>query len=177
MCSSDLFADGKQGRPEIFAYGLRNPWGISFDRGGARELFAVDVGQNLYEELNIIVKGGNYGWRCLEGTRVTNLTCGASATPATPPIAEYDHTLGVAVVGGFVYRGTAIPGLVGRFVFADEGSGRIWNIATDTQPTLTMTAADALDTAFAIASFAEDTNGELFFVDVKSGALYRLIQG
>ena len=80
--------------------------------------------------------------------------------------------------GGYVYRGTAIPGLVGRYVFGDYGSGRIWHIAADTQPTMTMTSADvALRASANIASFTEDTNGELLIVDVKSGALYRLIAG
>ena len=78
--SDNVFANGKQGRSEIFAYGLRNPWGISFDRGGSHELFAVDVGQNLFEELNIIVNGGNYGWRVREGFHAFD-----PKTPNEPP--------------------------------------------------------------------------------------------
>jgi len=111
----------------------------------------------------------------MEGTLTTALTCGSPTTPLLPPVAEYDHSLGVAVTGGFVYHGTEIPGLVGRYVFADYGSGRIWNISPDTAPTKRMTAADADDTELSIASFAEDANGEIYVVDVASSALYRLI--
>ncbi len=92
------FANDKQGRPEIYAYGMRNPWGISFDRGGQHELFAADVGQNLFEELDIIVKGGNYGWRVREGFH------------------GFDP---ISVTGGYVYRGRALPSLEGKYIFAD----------------------------------------------------------
>jgi glucose/arabinose dehydrogenase len=138
--SDNPFADGKQGRPEIFAYGLRNPWGISFDRGGARELFAVDVGQNLYEELNIIVKGGNYGWRVREGFHAfdpktpneppaESPKIDALGKPFIDPLVEYKHPArnkidplqlqGISVTGGYVYRGKAIKSLQGKYVFAD----------------------------------------------------------
>lgn len=138
--SDNPFADGKQGRPEIFAYGLRNPWGISFDRGGARELFAADVGQNLYEELNIIVKGGNYGWRAREAHvafdpgRPDNPPADSPKTDALgkafiDPILWYRHPArnkidptrleGISITGGYVYRGKAIKPLQGRYVFAD----------------------------------------------------------
>jgi glucose/arabinose dehydrogenase len=134
------FADGKLGRPEIYAYGLRNPWGISFDRGGSHELFAVDVGQNLFEELNIIVKGGNYGWRAREGVHgfdpkapneppANPPTTDALGRPFVDPVAEYKHpprnkidptaVQGISVTGGYVYRGKALPQLQGRYVFAD----------------------------------------------------------
>jgi glucose/arabinose dehydrogenase len=139
--SDNPFADGKQGRPEIFAYGLRNPWGLSFDRGGQREFFAVDVGQNLYEELNIIVKGGNYGWRVREGfhgfdpknaNKVPDDVPAkdASGRPFIDPVLEYGHPpknkppsqtepQGISVTGGYVYRGKALPPLQGKYVFAD----------------------------------------------------------
>jgi len=134
------FADGKQGRPEIFAYGLRNPWGISFDRGGKRELFAVDVGQNLYEELNLIVNGGNYGWRVREGfhpfdpKKPNQPPADAPKTdhlgrPFIDPLVEYVHPArnkidptrieGISVTGGYLYRGKAIKALRGKYVFAD----------------------------------------------------------
>jgi glucose/arabinose dehydrogenase len=143
------FADGKQGKPEIFAWGFRNPWGISFDRGGSRELFAADVGQNLYEELNIVVKGGNYGWRVREGFHgfdpksadrsPTNApTADAAGRPFVDPVLEYRHPprnkppsatepQGISVTGGYVYRGKAIPSLQARYVFADWS--RNWAIA------------------------------------------------
>ena len=135
------FADGKGGRPEIYSWGWRNPWGISFDAGGAHELFAVDVGQNLYEELNIVVKGGNYGWRVREsfhGFDPTNAnkilqdapTKDAAGRTFLDPVLEYPHPArnkppsqtepcGISVTGGFVYRGKAIAALQGRYVFAD----------------------------------------------------------
>jgi glucose/arabinose dehydrogenase len=174
LCEKD--GTGAADCPEIYAWGFRNPWRWSFDRTGG-QFWLGDVGSHDREEVDVVVKGGNYGWRCLEGTRDTGLMCGTPAVVPTPPVAEYDHTLGVAVVGGFVYHGTAIPGLAGRYVFGDEGTGRIWSIATDTQPTKTMVADDAYDSPFAIASFAEDENGEIYIVDVRSGGLYRLKEG
>lgn len=135
------FADGKQGRPEIFAWGFRNPWGLVFDRGGQRQLFVADVGQNLFEEVNIVERGGNYGWRVREGFHgfnpanpdraVTNAPMtDAGGRPFRDPILEYPHPpknkpaptnqpTGISITGGYVYRGQAIPALQGRYVFGD----------------------------------------------------------
>ncbi len=144
--SDNPFIGGK-GRPEIFAYGLRNPWGISFDRGGRRELFATDVGQTLYEELNLIVKGGNYGWNIREGSvcfdpknpKTPLAECakvGADGQPLIDPIAAYKNVngfrndpeaRGISSTGGYVYRGKALPELAGRYVFADWS--RNWAVA------------------------------------------------
>ena len=143
------FADGKQGKPEIFAWGFRNPWGSSFDRGGGREFYVADVGQNLYEELNIVTKGGNYGWRVREGfhgfdpksadrTPTNAPTVDAAGRPFADPVLEYRHPprnkppsatepQGISITGGHVYRGKAIPALQGRYVFADWS--RSWAIA------------------------------------------------
>jgi uncharacterized repeat protein (TIGR03806 family) len=160
--------------PEIYAYGLRNPWRWSFDRASG-ELWLNDVGQGELEEVDRIVLGGNYGWRCLEGTENTGLGCGPNPDPI-PPVAQYGRNLGFSTTGGFVYRGSAIPSLVGRYVFADFGSGNLWHIARDTAPTLTLTAAMALDTNLNVASFAEDVSGELYLVHL-GGTLHRLVQG
>lgn len=126
---------GQGGRDEIFAYGLRNPWRMSFDAGGQHELFAADVGQNLWEEVDIITKGANYGWNIREGTHCFDPNSpdkspdecpesGALGEPLMEPIIEYGHPslpggLGTCVIGGFVYRGNAIPGLQGSYVFGD----------------------------------------------------------
>ncbi len=133
------FADGKLGRPEIYACGFRNPWGISFDRGGKHELFAADVGQDSFEEVNIVVKGGNFGWRTREGfhwfdpktpTKApeSGPTAGPDGKPFVDPILEYKNfkafpkdpgSKGTSVTGGYVYRGKAFPQLQGKYVFAD----------------------------------------------------------
>jgi glucose/arabinose dehydrogenase len=133
------YADGKQGLPEIFAYGLRNPWGMSFDRGGKRHLILADVGQDRWEEINVIVNGGNYGWRLREGfdgfdpnaprSAPTNaVTVGADGKPFVDPVLTYKtlrgrgtdaDSFGVTVTGGHVYRGKAMPGLAGKYIFAD----------------------------------------------------------
>lgn len=133
------FADGRKGLPEIFAYGLRNPWGMSFDRGGKHDLILADVGQDRWEEINVIVNGGNYGWRLREGfdgfdpknprSAPTNaVTVGADGKPFVDPVLTYktlrgrgadSNAFGVTVTGGYVYRGKAIPSLVGKYIFAD----------------------------------------------------------
>jgi len=133
------YADGKKGLPEIYAYGLRNPWGISFDRGGKHDLIVTDVGQDRWEEINVIVNGGNYGWRLREGFEgfdpkdplhaPTNAaTVGADGKPFVDPVFVYKtlrgrgtdpNSYGVTITGGYVYRGKAFPSLVGKYVFAD----------------------------------------------------------
>jgi hypothetical protein len=132
------FAKGG-GSPEIYAYGLRNPWGLSFDRGGARELFLADVGQNSWEEVNIIAKGGNYGWRIREAFVCFNPKdankppeecpkVGAGGEPLIDPIFAYKNgrkwgkdpeVKGISITGGYVYRGKALPQLAGKYIFAD----------------------------------------------------------
>jgi glucose/arabinose dehydrogenase len=140
-------------------------------------LWLGDVGAHSREEVDRVVRGGNYGWRCFEGTQQTTLNCGTPTTPLLPPVAEYVHPTGLSVVGGFVYHGTAIPALVGRYVFADYNLGYFWNIATDTAPTRTMVTTDGWNSGFNPASFAQDNDGELFFVDVRTASIYKLVQG
>jgi uncharacterized repeat protein (TIGR03806 family) len=169
-------ADGANGTmcPEIYAYGFRNPWRWSFDTGSG-ELWLGDVGQNQWEEIDRVTLGGNYGWRCFEGNHSFNSTCGPNAASSLPPVAEVVRTLANSITGGYVYRGTAIPGLVGRYVFADFGSGNIWHIARDTPPTLQFTTA-GYESGRNISSFGQDVNGEVFFTDY-SGGLYQIVAG
>jgi uncharacterized repeat protein (TIGR03806 family) len=166
---------GAQNCPEIYAYGFRNPWRWSFDRGSG-ELWVGDVGQGTLEEVDRVVAGGNYGWRCYEGTRTYNADCGPNAASSLPPIAEYGRSAGQSISGGYVYRGTAIAPLVGRYLFGDFVTGRIWHIARDTPPTLDVTQAPALATGLSIASFAEGVDGELHIVHY-GGTLHRLRSG
>jgi glucose/arabinose dehydrogenase len=174
LCNVD--GTGTQDCPEIFAWGFRNPWRWTFDSAGG-QLWLGDVGSHTREEVDKVVKGGNYGWRCFEGTLQTALNCGAPTTPLLPPVAEYVHPTGQSVVGGFVYHGSAIPALVGRYVFADYNLGYIWNIATDTAPTLTVTTTDGWSSGLHPASFAQDNNGELFIIDVRTGFIYKIVAG
>jgi glucose/arabinose dehydrogenase len=164
---------GAQECPEIFAYGFRNPWRWSFDRGTGT-LWVGDVGESAREEVNRVTLGGNYGWRCLEGTLAHNADCGSNAGVALPPVAEYTHEFGSSVTGGYVYRGEQMGPMKGRYIFGDFINGRVWHIARDREPTRAMTVDAASETGRAIASFAEDAEGELFIVDY-DGTLHRLV--
>jgi glucose/arabinose dehydrogenase len=158
-------------QPEIWAFGLRNPWRFSFDRVGGR-LFCGDVGQNAFEEIDIIVRGGNYGWRIMEGAHCFNPSSGCNQSGLILPIAEYSHSEGEAVIGGFVYRGTAIPALQGAYVFADFSFGTIWMLRETSSGTWTRT--QLLDTNRTISAFGQDQAGEIYVLDYASGTVLRL---
>jgi uncharacterized repeat protein (TIGR03806 family) len=164
---------GAQACPEIYAFGFRNPWRWSFDSGGG-ELWVADVGQGALEEVNRVVRGGNYGWRCFEGTNAFNANCGPNGASSLLPVAQYGRAAGQSVTGGFVYRGSAVPALAGRYVFGDFVTGRIWHIASDTAPTLTVSAG--FDSGLSIAAFGQGLDGELYVVDY-GGTLHRLVAG
>lgn len=129
--SDNPFADGSMGAPEIYAYGFRNPYHISFDMGGSNQLFVADAGQELYEEVDIATLGGNYGWNIKEGTHcfdpanagTSAASCastGANGEALIDPIIEYSHDdVGIVVVGGYVYRGSAMTDLQGYYIFGD----------------------------------------------------------
>jgi glucose/arabinose dehydrogenase len=155
---------------EIWAYGLRNPWRFSFDRCTGR-LFAGDVGQNRLEEIDLIEKGKNYGWRTMEGSQCFDPPTLCNTQGLELPIAEYDHSLGCSVTGGYVYRGTQYPALVGHYLFGDFCSGRIWSLAQASSSKWTM--RQLIDSPFSISSFGEDEQGELYIAHY-GGAIYRV---
>ncbi len=157
----------EQGRSEIFALGLRNPWRFSFDRE-TDKLWAGDVGQNEWEEINVIQKGKNYGWRLLEGMHCfkPESEC-RTANDLADPVTEYDHSSGrCSVTGGYVYRGTKIPALQGTYIFGDFCSGEIWGYQKGTTKTL-------LATDQQISSFGEDQDGELYVLGY-GGKIFRM---
>lgn len=161
-------------RKEIFAFGLRNPWRFSFD-AVTGTLWAGDVGQSAREEVDTIIAGGNYGWRLMEGFLCTpgvNPNC-LDTAGTIRPLWDYPHASGDAsITGGYVYRGNAIPGLRGRYVYGDYGSGRIWALTLNGSQT--PTNALLLDSPYLISAFAQDRNRELYVVSYGTGRLYRM---
>lgn len=186
--SGNPFADGKEGKPEIWAYGVRNPWRCSFDRETG-DFWIGDVGQNKWEEINFMAKGkgagANYGWRLREGDKETpgNDVGGPSPRGAIDPVYVYDHGMkddeGLSVTGGYVYRGP-IKELQGRYVFGDYQNPRIWSLTLKGNK-----ATDFKDHTKAlqpeggrinlISSFAEDNDGNLYIVDHR-GPVYRVVE-
>lgn len=159
--------------PEIFAWGFRNPWRWSFDRVTG-DLWVGDVGQGAWEEVDLVTLGGNYGWRCREGAHDFNTsgTPGCSSAPLIDPVSEYNHSVGGVVTGGYVYRGSRNTALVGRNIFGDFQSGRIYawiaeNATQPREPTL------LLDTDLNISSFGEGNDGELYVINY-GGTLHRI---
>jgi glucose/arabinose dehydrogenase len=156
-------------REEIWAYGLRNPYRFSFDRQTGT-LWAGDVGQDALEEIDIIQAGGNYGWRVFEGTQP--FTSSQNTPPNAiliPPVIEYDHSLGTAVIGGYVYRGAATPTLWGTYVYGDFGSGRIWSLEYNG---VQVVSNREIANVAGLTSFGEDNGGELYAVS-GSGDIFR----
>lgn len=160
-------------RPEIWAYGLRNPWRFSFDRETG-DLWIGDVGQGRIEEVDFqpaSSKGGeNYGWRLKEGSQCYNPSSGCEREGLVDPVLEYDHSQGNSITGGYRYRGSAMPALKGAYIYGDFGSGRIWAAREQNGR---WTAQVVANTGYNISSFGEDPNGELYVVDYR-GTIYRM---
>jgi len=161
-------------RPEIWALGLRNPWRFSFDRETG-DLYIADVGQNLYEEVNIqpaaSAGGENYGWNIMEGFHCYN-SASCNQAGLTLPVAEYGHSLGdCSITGGFVYRGLEFPPLQGVYLYGDYCSGRIWGLKR-TGGTVSITLM--LESNLLISTFGEDEAGNLYVADHAAGDIYRI---
>jgi glucose/arabinose dehydrogenase len=167
------FVDTTGARAEIWALGLRNPWRFSFDSQTGL-LWAGDVGQGSWEEIDIIAKGANYGWNIMEGLHCYSPASGCDQSGLTLPIAEYDHSQGCcSVTGGYVYRGDQIPSLQGYYVYGDYCSGDIWALAYDgTVVTENMLLTES---GLSITSFGEDLAGNLYILD-RAGGIYALVQ-
>ena len=165
------FADGQNGRPEVYAFGLRNPWRFSFDKETGR-LWVGDVGQNAYEEIDIVEKGKNYGWNQMEGLHTYN--SGQNSSDYVAPVLEIPQSTGdKSITGGYVYRGKASPGLTGQYIFADYVSGRIYGLKE--QQDGSFQNKTLLDTRLNISSFGLDENRELYLCAF-DGKIYKLVQ-
>jgi len=167
--SDNPFLNGVD-RGEVWAYGLRNPWRFSFDVPSGR-LFVADVGQDKFEEIDILQKGGNFGWNIMEGLHCFKPSSGCNMTGLILPITEYDHSQGDAVIGGYVYRGPAIPRLSGTYLFSDFESGTIWGLTENS--TGQWTRSQLIAGGRNISSFGRDEAGELYVLDY-SGTLLRI---
>jgi glucose/arabinose dehydrogenase len=154
------FANNTLGlREEIYAYGLRNPWRFSFD-SATGQLWVGDVGQNKYEEVDIIKKGGNYGWKTMEGFHCFG-SSGCDMEGLELPVWEYDRSKGdISITGGFVYHGPSLSQLEGLYIYADYVSGRIWTL--DISDPKNPVNTELLDADFPISSFGIDQNQELY---------------
>lgn len=167
------FAGNSEGfLEEIYAYGLRNPWRISFDMGSDR-FFAADVGQSAKEEINLIVKGGNYGWKIKEGKDCYSPTSNCVATGLIEPVFDYGRAAGdVSITGGYVYRGQLIKNLTGKYIYGDYVSGRVWALELDGNQVKSNTLLT--DITGTISTFGQDSKGEVYFADHASGKIMKL---
>lgn len=168
------FADGNKGRPEIWVYGLRNPWRFSFDRGTG-DLWIGDVGQDWIEEIDYLPAGSpggaNLGWRTMEGSSCYEED-ECDPTASVLPIAEYTHEEGCSITGGYVSRGAALPDIAGVYVFADFCFGTVWGLGQSADGE--WVRSDPVQTGLNITSFAEDAEGNLYLT-ATDGSLYRLV--
>jgi len=165
--SDNPFAVSGGGRHEIYAWGLRNPWRFSFDRATG-QLYVADVGQNAWEEINIVQRGGNYGWRIMEGAHCFRPRTGCQTDGLELPVAEYAQELGrCSIIGGYVYRGRQVPALLGSYLYGDFCSGEIFGLRDKVQTLL-------LATDLAISSFGEDEAGEVYVVGHR-GSIHKIV--
>ena len=166
------FVRHERARSEIWAYGLRNVWGMSFDRETG-QFWAADVGQDIWEEINLIVRGGNYGWNLREAKHKFGNNGAESRDDLIDPIWEYHHNIGKSITGGSVYRGKKLPSLVGAYLYADYVSGRVWALRYDHAKKAVVANHSIPAESMPIVAFGEDEQGEIYFTDV-FGFIYQL---
>ncbi len=156
-------------REEIYAYGLRNPWRFSFD-AVTKNLWTGDVGQNKVEEIDVVTKGGNYGWKIKEGNDCYSGDC--SRTDLVAPVWTYTQSSGDrSVTGGIVYRGKKMPEFAGKYFCGDYVSGKIWALTYDGK---TVTKSDVITDLSTVSAFGQDAAGEMYMLDYSGGKIYTL---
>jgi glucose/arabinose dehydrogenase len=171
------FVETPGARPEIWAYGIRNIWRMAFDRKTGR-LWASDVGQNLYEEIDFIVRGGNYGWNIREGLHPFGTRGVGPRKDLVEPIWEYSHDVGKSLTGGLVYRGELLPELNGYYLYADYVSAKIWALHYDDAKDRVVANRPVRDPNVPVMSFGEDEKGEAYFMTYASSGkgIYRFVR-
>jgi len=157
--------------PEIWAYGLRQPWRFSVDRESGA-LWVGDVGQDLWEMIYLIERGGNYGWNVTEGSHPYRPEQKRGPTPILPPIVEHSHAEARSITGGYVYRGTRLKDLVGAYIYGDYDTGKIWGLRYEGRRVVWH--KELVDSDLRLVSFGEDARGELYLVDHMGGKIHRL---
>jgi glucose/arabinose dehydrogenase len=171
------FVGRADARPEIYAYGLRNVWRMAFDRKTGR-FWAGDVGQDLYEEVDLIEKGGNYGWGVREGLHPFGPKGVGPRPDLIEPIWEYDHKIGKSIIGGAVYRGTRLPELHGMYIYGDYVSCKIWALSYDERKKRAVANRSIRDRNLPMLSFGEDDRGEIYLLTYSPSGrgLYRFVR-
>jgi glucose/arabinose dehydrogenase len=176
--SDNPFVDVKDARPEIYAYGIRNPWRLAFDKKTGT-LWCGEVGQELWEEVLIIKKGHNYGWSVAEGTHPFGKgSLAEGAVSLTGPVWEYDHRIGRSITGGRVYRNPRMPILDGKYLYGDYVSGRIWALSYDAASDKVTRNEQIIPDTVAVVGFGEDQNGEVYYLtgNSRGECIYRFEQ-
>jgi glucose/arabinose dehydrogenase len=170
------FVNRKGARPEIWCYGLRNVWRMAFDRP-TRKLWAADVGQNLWEEIDILTVGGNYGWNRREGLHPFGAKGTGPNKDMIEPIWEYHHDIGKSMTGGLVYRGKRLKELQGAYVYGDYVTAKIWALRYDEAKKRVVSNQPIRDPNVPIMSFGEDEKGEIYFLtySVTGKGIYRFV--
>jgi glucose/arabinose dehydrogenase len=176
--SENPFVGRKDARPEIYAYGLRNVWRMAFDRTTNR-LWAGDVGQNLYEEIDLVEKGHNYGWSVREGLHPFSAKGVGPKPGLVEPIWEYDHEVGKSITGGAVYRGSRLPELNGSYLYGDYVSCKIWALRYDERQKRVVANRPIRDPNVPIMSFGEDDRGEMYLLTYSANGrgIFRFVRG
>ncbi len=157
------FVDVEGARGEIWAYGLRQPWKFAFDRQTG-DLWTGNVGQDLWEQVFVIQRGGNYGWSVMEGSHPFRPERSRGPTPFVPPIVEHDHAEFRSITGGYVYHGSRLTELRGAYIYGDYDTGKIWMLRYDREKKQVTEQRELLDSTLRLVGFAEDRQGEVFLV-------------
>jgi len=165
----------QEGRPEVWAFGLRNVWRMAFDPA-TDELWCGDVGQDAWEEINVIHRGGNYGWNIREGLHELEKSQGTPNGPLIDPLWEYPRHVGKSITGGNVYRGQRLPELVGKYLFADYVAGSVWALDYDLKQGQVRQHYTLRESGLPVVSFSEDEQGEVFLID-SAGQIFQLAPG
>ncbi len=168
--SDNPFLSRRGAAPEIYAYGLRNVWRMSFDRETGL-CWAADVGQDLWEEINIVRRGGNYGWNLREGMHKFGRNGAPPRDDLIEPIWEYHHSVGKSITGGHVYRGTQLPQLRGLYLYGDYVSGDIWALRYDAEQGKVVANHPLQSNKLPVVTFGEDEQGEVYFTTVLGGGI------